>query len=150
MAFDPYGQEAVAYMFEHPLGLGEGPSWLPSAVKMLICKTITDCAGDMNCVYNTLNKARHKNWFDPVLRQAENFATAAADGSVIGYPNSWAAHNAFGVWWYQYQTKPQMIRMGVPTTPVSDDAYGAGIAGAYFHGLDPSVAGKWCKDCTNK
>jgi len=148
MTYDPDGQDAIAYMMQHPLGLGDGPSWLSPAVKSLICKTINDCAGNMNCVFNTLNKARRKNWFDPVLRQAENFATAAADDSVTGYPLSWAAHNSLGVWWYQYQTKPAMIRNHAPTTPVSDDAYAAGIAGVYFHGLDPSVAQKWCsKDC---
>jgi hypothetical protein len=88
MAIDPDGLEAVVYMYQHPLGFGNGPSWLSPAVKNAICKAINGCSGNMNCVFNTLNKARLANWFDPVLRDAENFATAAADDSVVGYPDS--------------------------------------------------------------
>lgn len=33
------------------------------------------------------------------------------------------------------------------TTPVSDDAYRAGVAGAYFHNRAPSRALEWCESC---
>jgi hypothetical protein len=78
--------------------------------------------------------------------RAENFATAAADS--VSYPYSFGAHNGIGIGLYQYVAKPYVYpAMHWPTTPVSDDAYNAGIAGSYFYNRDPSEARKWCGEC---
>ena len=112
----------------------------------------------MNCVYNILNKGRKsplwprgpaqgETWNDHVLRRAENFATAAASDSV-DYPESWGAHNAAGIWLYQYVLKPMKGKRY--TAPVSDEAYRAGIAGKYFHNRAPSEALRWCNQCESQ
>lgn len=122
-------------------------------------KKINECAGDMQFVYNKLNLQGRdplspggspnpdgKKWTDPVLRQAEKFATAAALNSV-DYTAIWGAHNTAGIWFYQCVWKPLKQADHSPTTPVSDDAFGAGNAGAYFYQKPPSVALKWCDSC---
>lgn len=115
----------------------------------------------MNCLYRKLNADRRnplwpggpadsQTWNDPLLRQTENFATAAASTSVA-YPASWGAHNAAGIWGYQYIWKPYVMpAMNWRTTPVSDDAYNAGLAGAYFYNRHPADALKWCNQCDGK
>ena len=136
------------------------PSNVPTDVKELLCRVIKNCNGDMDCVYKKLNFERRDplwpggpanpdglNWNDPDLRQAENFATAAASNSA-GYPHSWFAHNGPGIWIYQYFVKPYVDpAMNWPTTPVSDDAYRAGIAGSFFYNKPPSEVLKWCTKC---
>jgi hypothetical protein len=136
------------------------PSNVPSDAKELLCRVIKNCKGNMDCVYKRLNLERRDplwpggpanpdglNWNDPVLRQAENFATAGANNSA-GYPHSWFAHNGPGIWLYQYFVKPDVYpAMNWPTTPVSDDAYRAGIAGSFFYNKPPSEVLKWCNKC---
>jgi RHS repeat-associated protein len=156
MEYDADGLEAVSYLIHHgPPVESVPPPFLPPEIKKALCKVINDCSGNMNCVYRTLNSDRRdplwpggppnpdgKAWNDPILRQAENFATAAADNSV-DYTMSWGAHNTPGIWSYQYVLK----RLKHDTTPVSDDAYQAGNAGAYFYKRPPSEALKWCNSC---
>jgi RHS repeat-associated protein len=158
MEYDANGLEAVSYLLHHPPAAPTpSPPNVPPDVKKVLCDTIKKCAGNMDCVYSSLNRQRRdplwpggpanpdgKAWNDPTLRQAENFATAAADNSV-DYTMSWAAHNTPGIWSYQYVVK----RLKHDTTPVSDDAYQAGNAGAYFYGRPPSEALKWCDSCSS-
>jgi RHS repeat-associated protein len=123
------------------------------AVKALLCKLIKECAGVMDCVFSHMNALRKQlGWSGSDARQAENFATAAAPNSYQApQPYMSGAHTSVGVWLYQYLVKPVIYPLfHVPTTPVSDDAYNAGVAGLELYGRPPSDALKWCDGCGNK
>jgi RHS repeat-associated protein len=149
-----------------PLGLMGSRGYLPPpppevspALKNYLCKLIKQCHGDFNCVFNTVNDARRnqsssngpadpKAWNDPTLRNAENFAAAA---SADALPYAYATDSAIGIWSYQYIVKPYIYPLvNKRTTPVSDDAYKAGIAGSYWDGKTPAEAMKWCDKCGNQ
>lgn len=100
-----------------------------------------------------MNKQRkQEGWSDPTLRQAENFATAAATGSYVAdEPYMSGAHTPLGVALYQYFVKPVIYPLiNKPTTPVSSDAYEAGLAGLDLYRRSASDALKWCDSCGNK
>ena len=124
------------------------------AAKALLCELIKQCAGDMDCVFGRMNSARKQGgWSDPTLRQAENFATAAASGSYVAdEPYMSGAHTALGVALYQYFVKPIIYPyfLHKPTTPVSNEAYEAGVAGLDLYRRPASDALKWCENCGNK
>jgi hypothetical protein len=164
MEYDSDGLEAVSYMMQHdgrPHPEPPPPGVTPQ-VKAIICKAINDCNGDMDCVFRGLNRDRKnrrypggpidpKKWNDPDLRDAENFATAAASNSygiygLPGYP--WVAHSEWGIFEYQYLVKPFGSAIGRRSTPVSDAAYSAGVAGLDLYQKGPSAAQQWCHDCT--
>lgn len=141
-------------------GLIPYPPPLPSPgvspeVKKRLCHVINDCAGNMNCVFNRINAARTNiqngqadpaTWNDPTLRDAENFAAAGSDALPYGY----AAHNSFGTAWYQYFLKQYIYPLfGKHTTPVSDDAYAAGLLGNDFFHQPADKALNWCRQCNS-
>ncbi len=132
------------------------PPQISPAAKALLCKLIKQYNGDMDKVFRAMNANRKKaGWADPTQRQAENFATAAAPQSYVlpeGYQvYQSGAHTGLGVWLYQYIVKPFVYPLfHKPTTPVSDDAYEAGIAGLELYGRPSSDALKWCDDCGNR
>jgi len=147
---DTNGLEAVSYMLHHPIVPPQPwPAYVSPEAKAQLCKLINGCQGDMNCVFNKMNAGRKKAWSDPTLRQAENFATAASDSyDVYGY--SWGAHTEFGVWFYQNVGKPFKQGMNWPTTPVSYDAYRAGVAGLDLYHQPRDKALNWCNQCGGK
>ena len=142
-----------------PLGL-EGPNtgWRGSVtdaapygsvrpdVRVYLCQKIQECGGDTNCLYNRINRERlgaapgqpanPKTWNDPVLRDAENFAAAASPDAM---PFSSVTATPAGIGLYQYVIKPGLYTMvGKATTPVSNDAYLAGLLGQHWQGLIPA------------
>jgi hypothetical protein len=49
---------------------------------------------------------------------------------------------------YQHVVKPDIYPLiNKPTTPVSDDALEAGMAGSYWYGKSAADAIKWCSEC---
>jgi hypothetical protein len=137
------------------MGMGSGAgrvvprAQVSPAAQALICEAIKECAGDADCVFKNLNTKRKSDWSDPALRQAENFATAAAPNSYDA-PDSykWVMHSPTGVGLYQYFVKPIVYPvMNQATTPVSDDAYSAGIAGLFLYGKSPAEIMKSCNQC---
>ena len=134
-----------------------GPPEVDPDVKELLCKFIRKCAGNWDCVYNDLNVERRGNrpkgeppnpttWNNPLLRNAENFAAAAAPDSGIG--SSGIAHSAVGVIGYQYGIKSLRKGAGLGSTDYSLDAVSNGISGTYWwRNRDPSEALKWCDGC---
>jgi hypothetical protein len=151
---DPLGLDDSICMFNSSMcGPPPPPPPTSPAVKKMLCNLINQCKGDMDCVFRHMNAIRKlRSWGDPTLRQAENFATAAAPNSYKApQPYMSGAHSAVAVWLYQYIVKPYVYpALNVPTTPVSDDAYEAGIAGLSLYGSSPSEAQKWCDDCGTK
>jgi RHS repeat-associated protein len=124
---------------------------LTPAAKAILCKALKDCAGDLQCAFNELNSQRKQNgWYDQNWRDAENFATSAAPNSATGYGYAWAAHHGLGVYVYQYAWKPYVNPYITQSTPVSDEAYEAGMAGLALYGDPPAQALKYCSDCTAK
>jgi hypothetical protein len=51
---------------------------------------------------------------------------------------------------YQYAWKPYINPYITQSTPVSDEAYEAGMAGLALYGDSPAQALKYCSDCTAK
>ena len=152
---DQFGLDDTVCMYD-PQSCGMPPVPPPPqaspAAKALVCSAIKQCAGDLDCAWKRLNAQRkQKGWADPALRQAENFGTAADPKSYDPQPYSYVspgAHTPMGVWVYQYIVKPYIYPiMGKPSTPVSNDAYDAGIAGLALYGKSPAEAMKWCNDC---
>jgi RHS repeat-associated protein len=135
-----------------------GPPSVPSELKSVLCRFISQCQGDFDCVYTELNHARRgggprgspanpKTWNDPMLRSAENYAAAAAPNSGIDYAGM--GHTAAGITLYQFVVKPIVYpAIGKPTTPVSADAWSAGMAGRWWYGrTDHAAALDWCGIC---
>jgi hypothetical protein len=138
------------------MGMGSGAgrvaprAQLSPAAQALVCAAIKECAGDADCVFKTLNQERKSAWSDPALRQAENFATAAAPNSYQGsdFDKSFM-HSPTGVAFYQYVVKPFVYPvLNLPTTPVSDDAYSAGIAGLFLYGKSAAEIMQSCNQCS--
>ena len=157
--YDANGLEAAYYLL-HPLPSPPPPRHLEVSqqVKDRICQEIVRCAGNMDCVWTNLHYARTgrmysgdpvnpKTWNDPLLRQAENFATAASHDAT-GYPASWFAHYYQSISFYQYFWKPYIKPLYGRTTPVSDDAYNAGVAGLSLYFTSPAENLKWCETCS--
>jgi RHS repeat-associated protein len=156
---DPMGLESGAAMAA--LSRAEGfqapgpPGYISPEVKSYLCNLINECKGDFACVFNRANADRRGGtptnpitWNDPTLRNAENFATAAAPGTV-GYPYGFASHNQAAILFYQNVVKPDIYPlMNMPTTPVSVDALEAGMAGSYWYSKSAADALKWCNECS--
>lgn len=139
-----------------PLGLeGPNPGWRGSVtdaapygsvradVKTYLCQKLRECRGDTNCLYNRINRERNgapkhlpanpKTWNDPLLRDAENFASAASSDA-LPFSSITSTPTAIGI--YQYAIKPGIYKLfGKSTTSVSRDAYLAGLLGQHLHGL---------------
>lgn len=138
-----------------PLASLQPPPSVSPELKTYLCKLISDCKGDFNCVFNDVNADRNGNygdptgpsnpntWNDPLLRNAENFA-AAASGDALPFPV--ITDTPVGIYLYQYVVKKWLYpAFGKPTSPVSDAAYQAGLAGMYWHDRNSRTdAMKWC------
>ncbi len=80
-------------------------------------------------------------WNDPLLRDAENFAAAAAPGALDYGPYSPLAHDPEAIWTYQYIVKPYSFPVfGSRTSSGSDAAYQAGLAGSYWYSISDAPA----------
>jgi hypothetical protein len=129
---------------------------LPPAVKDIICNLIATCHGDMNCVFNKVSVMRNggpvgtpsnpKTWNDPTLRDAENFASAAAPDS-LPFPS--VTDTAAGISAYQNIVKPYIYPLlGKRTSPPSQAALDAGMNGLDWKDLsNAEVLQKAAKDC---
>ena len=129
---------------------------LPPAVKDIICNLIATCHGDMNCVFNKVSVMRNggpvgtpsnpKTWNDPTLRDAENFASAAAPDSL---PLPSVTDTAAGISAYQNIVKPYIYPLlGKRTSPPSQAALDAGMNGLDWKDLsNAEVLQKAAKDC---
>jgi RHS repeat-associated protein len=135
------------------------PPEVPSDLEAYLCKLINTCNGDWNCVFRNANQTRLGgsppnpiSWNDPLLRDAENFAAAAAPGAFDYGPYSPMAHDPGAIWAYQYVVKPYVYpALGSRTTQVSGAAYQAGLAGSYWYSIPNSSEAslKWCDSCSN-
>jgi len=111
-------------------------------VKAYLCKLINDCKGNKYCIYRrTLADRRGKssdgssNWLNPLYRQAENFAYAEAW-------DTWQNWYVFIYGWQLHKFLPFM-----QTSPFSQDALNAGLAGKSHQDDSPQDLAQWCNDC---
>jgi hypothetical protein len=137
-----------------PGGLPAGPPKVRREVKEYLCKLIRKCGGNATCVRNDANTARNgkktpdgpadpNTWNDPVLREAENWAVAAAPVADIYH---YTTHSEIGIIVYQL-VKPIGEVLGRDSTDISADALGAGLAGNYWYKRPPEDLLKWCNEC---
>ena len=140
-------------------GIHIGPPVLGSELQALLCKFIRQHKGNFDSVFTDLNNARRgyvpqglppnpDTWNDPLLRNAENFAAAAAPHSGIDYGGM--GHNYVGITAYQFILKPIIYPVvGKRTTPFSISAWSAGIDGSWWYGRNDTAARalKWCGEC---
>ena len=152
---DPSGLESgaayAALMRADGFQLPGPPGYVSPEVKAYLCKLINECKGDLTCVFNKANAERRggtanpKTWNDPFLRNVENFATAAAHGTT---PYGYTSHTPEAIVIYQYVIKPYIYPIfNIPSSPVSDEAAQAGIAGSNLYSRSSAEALKWCNDC---
>jgi RHS repeat-associated protein len=141
---DPRGLETGAAMAS--ISRAEGlvppgpPGYVSSEVKAYLCKYISDCKGNLQCVWQKTNADRHRknSWGIPTYRQGENWAYAAGWNEWQSWPISIDLH--------------QLLKYipGLNTTPASFDAWLAGMEGRFHQQDTPADLNKWCNGCGSK
>ena len=159
MEYDDDGLEAVSYLMHQTAWeqyVVTPPNLISPEVKKYLCNLVNQCNGDWHCVFNKANAARNhkspngrsdpKTWKDPILRDSENFAAAAAD--VLPY--AYTSHNMLGITAYQFLVKLLYHVLGDQTTPISADTWKAGLNGRLFYETPQDDAKRWCDGCLQR
>ena len=140
---DPTGMASAVSEAQAMGLLDPPPDWIRPEVKAYICKLNSRrCHGDLQCIFWFVNFVRNSNkpqsWYDPTLREAENWAYAAGwEG--LDNPQTWYA----GIMYWQLH---KLWTRDGSTSPFSWDALLAGLDGKSHASDSPEMLEKWCRN----